>query len=464
MVSPMSMPIETLTPRQIVAELDKYIVGQSAAKKAVAVALRNRFRRQMLPLEERRDVLPKNILMMGPTGVGKTEIARRLAQLARAPFVKVEATKFTEVGYVGRDVEAMVRDLVAAAYRIVEQEKVVAVREEARQYALETVAEALFQVLHPEVVSAMYGMGSEDAGVEDPYAFKEERVQSLKQEIEEGQHASTLVSISVEESGSNFLQVFTPGGMEEMGLDMGALNPALNQTRHSTQEVPVDMALKILEDQEGRGLVAKQAIGREAIDRAQQTGIIFIDEIDKVGGKSGGSGPDVSREGVQRDLLPIIEGCTVPTKYGPCETDHILFIAAGAFHISKPSDLIPELQGRLPIRVELTDLAEEDFKRILTEPKNALTKQYAKLLLVDGITIEFSDEALDEVAHFAFEVNSKVENIGARRLHTILEKLLEEIAFEAPEVEEKYILFDVARVREVLGPLVRDIGSSRTML
>ncbi|MBL8086657.1 MAG: ATP-dependent protease ATPase subunit HslU [Chthonomonas sp.] len=458
----MPLPIEALTPTQIVAELDRYIVGQAAAKRAVAVALRNRYRRQNLPAAEREDVLPKNILMSGPTGVGKTEIARRLAQLARAPFIKVEATKFTEIGYVGRDVESMIRDLVGAAYRLVENERMTEVAAEARQRALERIAESIEDEVYPNLADYSYNPETN----QEPVSFEErERLRAeLVAAIDRGEHRERMTEIETDDGGQNFLQVFTPGGMEEMGLDMAALNPSLGNNRRSYQRMSVAEALEVLVDQEARSLVGKSSLARDAIARTEQTGIIFLDEIDKVGGKSGGSGPDVSREGVQRDLLPIIEGSTVPTKYGPVRTDHILFIAAGAFTISKVSDLIPELQGRLPIRVELETLREDDFKKILTEPKNALTKQYTKLLAVDGITIEFTDDALDEIAHVAWEVNSKVENIGARRLHTVLEKLLEEIAFAAPEVEEKSVRFDCAKVREILGPIMRNLDQTRAML
>lgn len=457
----MALPIENLTPSQIVAELDQFIVGQAAAKRAVAIALRNRYRRQQLPEAEREDVLPKNILMMGPTGVGKTEIARRLAQLARAPFVKVEATKFTEVGYVGRDVEAMVRDLVAAAYRIIEQERMAQVRQDARQQALERIAELIEDAVYPQYAYTSFESGE---GQHLSYEERQELREKLAESIARGEHDLRPVDIEIEEQGSNFLQVFTPQGMEEMGLDMGALNPNLGGPRRSEQTMVVREALHVLEDQYGRSLIARMALNREAIMRTEQTGIIFIDEIDKVGGKSGGSGPDVSREGVQRDLLPIIEGSTVPTKFGPVRTDHILFIAAGAFTISKPSDLIPELQGRLPIRVELEALGEDDFKRILAEPKNSLTKQYAKLLAVDGVQITFTDDALDELAHVAWELNARIENIGARRLHTVLEKLLEDIAFQAPEVNIREVTFDCKTVRDVFSPILGSLSDHKTML
>jgi ATP-dependent HslUV protease ATP-binding subunit HslU len=482
----MSLPIEDLTPRQIVAELDRFIVGQSAAKRAVAVALRNRYRRQQLPPHERDDIIPKNILMIGPTGVGKTEIARRLAQLARAPFIKVEATKFTEVGYVGRDVESMIRDLVGVAVRLVEKEKIDAVRPTAEKRAYERLLDMLDDerpqkhkrrepVFDSPIMRQAFEMfGSKlDDGYPEPEApdkddeaeerrRKQRRVRMMR-DLQAGKLDDRTVEIETEEQSNPFVQVFTPQGMEEMGLDGNNLAGAF-PPRRTTRRASVSEALEVLIHEEARRMTDQAGIRREAVQRAEQTGIIFLDELDKVAGKTGGSGPDVSREGVQRDLLPIIEGSTVATKFGSVRTDHILFVAAGAFHMAKPSDLIPELQGRLPIRVELESLTEEDFRRILREPQNALTKQYEKLLETEGIRLVFESGALDEIARLAAEVNSKTENIGARRLHTIMEKLLEDVLFDAPDVEEKEVRYDAERVRERLAGLVQDVDLSRYIL
>ncbi len=487
----MSLPIEDLTPREIVAELDKYIVGQGAAKKAVAVALRNRYRRQQLSADERDDILPKNILMIGPTGVGKTEIARRLAQLARAPFLKVEATKFTEVGYVGRDVESMIRDLVGVALRLVEREKMEAIRPDVEERVLDRLVELLddeevaarrprsrptASVLDNPIVRQAYEMFGRK--LDDDYPGEEEQVpvevdheeeqqrrarrrKALRRRIKAGKHDQRFVEIETEETSNPFVQVFSPQGLEEMGLDMSQVGGAFPSKR-STRRVSVAEARGALFGEEARKLIDRQGMQREALNRTEQTGIIFLDELDKVAGKQGGSGPDVSREGVQRDLLPIIEGSTVQTKHGPVKTDHILFVAAGAFHMSKPSDLIPELQGRLPIRVELESLTEADFRRILREPRNALTKQYEKLLATEGVKVRFTDDAVDTIAAMAAEVNSKTENIGARRLHTVMEKLLEDLLFDAPDAKDT--TFDAAAVKERLAGLVKDVDLSRYIL
>ncbi len=477
----MTLPIEDLTPRQIVAELDRYIVGQAAAKRAVAVALRNRYRRQQLPAEERDDVLPKNILMMGPTGVGKTEIARRLAQLARAPFIKVEATKFTEVGYVGRDVESMVRDLVAASVRLVETERLATVREEAQRRAFERVVD-LIEDAQDDSRTRWHGLpianeflqramsaaqatevNEEELSQEEEDRKREEKRRQIENDLRAGKLKDQLVEVETEESSSPFLQVFSPQGMEEMGLD-GAPGFGPFQSKRTRRRVTAEEALEILAEEEAQMMIDRPTLNREAVKRAEQTGIIFLDELDKVAGKSGGSGPDVSREGVQRDLLPIIEGSTVQSKFGPVRTDHVLFIAAGAFHMAKPSDLIPELQGRLPIRVSLEALTENDFRRILREPKNALTKQYEKLLAVEGLKVTFTDEALDEMAHAATEVNEKTQSIGARRLHTIMERLLEDILFDAPDMDKKDVVFDGPTVKEKLSVFVQNIENTKYIL
>ena len=459
----MSLPIEELTPRQIVAELDKYIVGQTAAKRAVAVALRNRYRRQKLAEEERVDVMPKNILMIGPTGVGKTEIARRLAQLARAPFVKVEATKFTEVGYVGRDVESMIRDLAGMAVRLVEKERYDAVTPVAEDRAMERLIDLLDD--GPEDEDAVEETPEVEEDMPNPIFFghyrpedpvkREARRAKIKVGIDAGEFDDRMIEVDAEEAQNPFLQVFTPGGMEEMGLDGANLGGPFG-TRTVRRRAAVPEAFELLMAQEMGKLVDRSSIHREALARAEETGIIFLDEIDKVAGKTGGAGPDVSREGVQRDLLPVIEGSTVQTKFGPLKTDYILFIAAGAFHMSKPSDLIPELQGRLPIRVELESLTQDDFRRILLEPKNALVKQYTSLLAVEGVTVTFSSDALVEVAALAAAVNERTENIGARRLHTMMERLLEDVLYEAPEISVKEVHYDALKVRQRLGHLVGD--------
>jgi ATP-dependent HslUV protease ATP-binding subunit HslU len=460
--------MEDLTPSQIVQVLDQHIVGQTAAKRAVAVALRNRYRRQKVDPASQNDIVPKNIILMGPTGVGKTEIARRLAQIARAPFVKVEATKFTEVGYVGRDVDSIIRELVANSVRLVEAERAQEVRPEAERAALERLADLLAD---PQA-RASFGHFDPIAGGTDQEPFPEEaRLQealheeetrasreALITQIEAGDHDDRVVEIEYEEANSPFVQVFTPQGMEEMGLDvLGGLGGG---SRRSWRKTRVRDARAALVEIEAKKMIDDASVRREAVHRAEQTGIVFIDEIDKIAVKGGGAGPEVSREGVQRDLLPIIEGSTVPTKFGPVRTDHILFIAAGAFHMSKPSDLIPELQGRLPIRVRLDPLSQTDFRRILKEPKNSLTRQYQLLLAVDGVQLEFTDDALDEIALVAAAVNEKTVNIGARRLHTVMERLLEEELFNAPELISTKVVVDREFVRRRIGDLGDDPGKS----
>lgn len=447
------MDLDALTPRQIVTELDKYIVGQDDAKRAVAIALRNRWRRRQLEPALAEEVLPKNILMIGPTGVGKTEIARRLSRLARAPFSKVEASKFTEVGYVGRDVESMIRDLVEVSVGLIRQERRSAVREVAERHAEQRLLEILVPPQTPVVTS------EGEAQAPDLSTTRE----TFRKKLARGELDEREVEIEVQESGFPGLQMFTPQGVEEVGINLKDMLPGMFN-RQQKQKMTVEDAREVLVEQESDKLLDEQKITREARRRVEQDGIIFLDEIDKVAGRESGHGPDVSREGVQRDLLPIVEGCTVATKYGPVKTDHILFIAAGAFHVSKPSDLIPELQGRFPIRVELNALTEEDLVRILTEPDNALTKQYAALLGAEGLKVTFTDDAVATIARLAVEVNDATENIGARRLATLLEKLLEEISFEAPDMRGVKVKIDQEYVERVLSTIVEDRDLSRYVL
>lgn len=482
-----------LTPKQIVAELDKYIVGQDKAKKAVAIALRNRYRRRQLPEELREEVIPKNILMIGPTGVGKTEIARRLANLANAPFVKVEATKFTEVGYVGRDVDSMVRDLVQRAVTMVEAEKIEEVRPIASQRALDRILDIMepparraskaevpkqwMDSLQSAMIHLFPGTGNpppleteeEEPAPTDEYARdqaeRKERIRErLRQQLLAGELDDREITIEVEDTSMPHFQVFGQQGLEEMGMDVSGMLGNLFPKRRKRKRVTVAEAKSILADEEARAMIDQDAIVREAIEKAEQDGIIFVDEMDKIAGREREGGPQVSREGVQRDILPIIEGTTVMTKYGPVSTQHILFVAAGAFHVSKPSDLIPELQGRLPIRVELDSLTEADFVRILTEPKNALVKQYTALLECEEVGIEFTDDGIREIAKIAAEVNTTMENIGARRLHTIMERLLEDVSFQAPDVENKHVVIDANYVRDKLSDIVKDEDLSRYIL
>ncbi len=443
--------LEDLPPRQIVVELDKYVVGQRAAKRAVAVALRNRWRRQQLPPAVAEEILPKNILMIGPTGVGKTEIARRLAKLARAPFLKVEASKFTEVGYVGRDVESMIRDLAEIGVAMVREER----RQAVERAAAERAEERLLQLLVPGP-----GPGIAISEGEEPRAAREK----FRERLRAGTLDARIVEIEIEDASVPSFEMFTPQGVEEVGINFKEMLPGLFGRRRR-QRVTVAEARAALEREEADKLIDRQEVARAARLRVEQAGIVFLDEIDKIAGRErGGHGPDVSREGVQRDLLPVVEGTTVATKYGPVKSDHILFIAAGAFHVAKPSDLLPELQGRFPIRVELEGLTEADFVRILTEPETALTKQYAALLSTEGVTLRFAPEAIAEIARLAVEVNSRTENIGARRLQTVLERLLDEVSFEAPDMAGVELTVDAAYVRKALAGIVQNEDLSRYVL
>src|SRR6266853_773370 len=437
--------LDELTPREIVRELDKYVVGQADAKRAVAIALRNRIRRQKLAPEMAEEVMPKNILMIGATGVGKTEIARRLAKLANSPFLKVEASKFTEVGYVGRDVESMIRDLAEIAIDMVREERLNEIGERAERNA----EERLLDLLMPPAAET----------AEAPESIDRTR-EKLRERLRAGKLDDRMVEVDVKERAPTF-EVSTLGGLEEMDINLKDVLPGLFGGRTRKRKMRVGEAMDYLVQEEEQKLVDMDQVTRIAIERVERSGIIFLDEVDKIAGREGGHGPDVSREGVQRDILPIVEGTTVNTRYGFVRTDHILFIAAGAFHVSKPSDLIPELQGRFPIRVELKSLTIEDFIRILTEPKSSLVKQYTALLETEGLKLTFTKEALDEIANFAFRVNENTENIGARRLHTIMEKTLDEISFSASELQEKNVTVDDAYVKKMLADIVKNQDLSR---
>jgi ATP-dependent HslUV protease ATP-binding subunit HslU len=443
-----------LTPKQIVRELDRHIVGQEEAKRVVAIAIRNRWRRMQLPEEQRGDVIPKNILLIGPTGVGKTEISRRLAALVSAPFVKVEATRYTEVGYVGRDVESMVRELVETSVAMLKSEALERVGRKAEQAAEERLLDLL--VPAPE-----RGSGPQARPQEERY---DQTRSKMREKLRRGELDEREVELTVEEKGVPFLQVFSPGGTEEVGFDMHGGLGGLFQPRRVTRKLPVKEARGVVAQQEAEKLIDRDRITREGLQRAQESGIIFIDELDKIIGSRGGVGPDVSREGVQRDLLPIVEGSTVATRYGPVRTDHVLFIAAGAFSVGKPTDLIPELQGRFPLRAELRALGEEDLMRILREPENSLMKQAVALLGTEGITLRVADEAIEEMARTAARANAMMQDIGARRLHTIIERVLEEISFTAPDIAPAKIVVDRAFVQARLKGLLEDEDLKRFIL
>ncbi|MGH9907973.1 MAG: ATP-dependent protease ATPase subunit HslU [Pyrinomonadaceae bacterium] len=460
--------LDEMTPRQIVAELDKHVVGQRKAKRAVAIALRNRIRRQKLPPEMAVDVMPKNIIMIGSTGVGKTEIARRLARMSNSPFLKVEASKFTEVGYVGRDVESMIRDLTEIAVDMTRQDKIEEVAEKAELNVEERILDILLPP--PRSSASLYDFDSDtiDVSPESDPATRDEQFQRSREkfrtQLRSGKLDNRLVEIEVREKSFPVIELAGPQGVEEMGINMKDMLGNLFQGRSKRRKMRVDEAMEYLMQEEEERLIDMDQVARAAIERVESSGMIFLDEIDKIAGRESGHGPDVSREGVQRDILPIVEGTTVNTRYGMVKTDHILFVAAGAFHVSKPSDLIPELQGRFPIRVELDSLTIEDFKRILTEPKNALIKQYQAMMETESVTIEFSQDAIDAIANFAARVNEQTENIGARRLQTIMEKLLEEISFEGPDLDPKHQYIDAAYVDGMLLETVKDQDLSRYIL
>ena len=461
-----SPKMPAFTPREVVSELDRYIVGQNAAKRAVAIALRNRWRRQRVTDELREEIHPKNIIMIGPTGVGKTEIARRLAKLAQAPFVKVEASKFTEVGYVGRDVESMVRDLVEAAIALVREEET----EKVKPRALEQAEDRLVELLHGNASRTPPSpppFGFQPPAPPPPSRLGESEREKLRAQLRTGTLDDQYVELETSDSNPMFLRNFTGHGMEEVGVNLQDLfknMPGMNRTKRRKVRVPE--ALQLLQQEEAGKLVDNDRVTRDALIRAESSGIIFIDEIDKIASREGGKGqgPDVSREGVQRDILPIVEGSTVNTKYGQVKTDHMLFIAAGAFHVSKPSDLIPELQGRFPIRVELEPLSGQDLVRILREPKNSLIRQYTALLATEGVELDFTEDSVGEIARIAQVANERTQNIGARRLHTVLERLLDEVSFTASELGPKRLSIDAAYVRERLGSIIQDEDLSRYIL
>ena len=459
--------LDDMTPRQIVAELDKHVVGQGKAKRAVAIALRNRIRRQKLPAEMAVDVMPKNIIMIGSTGVGKTEIARRLARMSDSPFLKVEASKFTEVGYVGRDVESMIRDLTEISIDMTRQEKIEEIAEKAELNVEERILDLLLPP--PRSVSQFsFDSDTDETQTEPDTGLTDENFQRSREkfrtQLRSGKLDNRMVEIEVREKNFPVIELAGPQGVEEMGINMKDMLGNIFQGRSKRSKMRVSEAMEHLMQEEEERLIDMDQVARAAIERVESSGMIFLDEIDKIAGRESGHGPDVSREGVQRDTLPIVEGTTVNTRYGMVRTDHILFIAAGAFHVSKPSDLIPELQGRFPIRVELDSLTVEDFRRILTEPKNALIKQYQAMMETEGVTIDFTEDAIDAVANFAARVNDQTENIGARRLQTIMEKLLEDISFEGPDLQPKQQRIDAAYVDDKLLETVKDQDLSRYIL
>jgi len=453
--------LDEMTPRQIVAELDKHVVGQPEAKRSVAVALRNRMRRQKLPEELAEEILPKNIIMIGPTGVGKTEIARRLARLANSPFLKVEASRFTEVGYVGRDVESMIRDLVEISIDMVREEKLDEVAEKAEQNAEERLLDLLLPPLPLSRSEKAAGDDTQAAQAAEQFQRTREK---LRAQLREGKLDERQVEVEVRERNFPAFEIISSQGIEEMDINIKDMLPGLFGQKTKKRKMRVTEAMEYLIQEEENKLIDMEQVTRAAVERTEQSGILFIDEIDKIAGREHGHGPEVSREGVQRDILPIVEGTTVNTRYGMIRTDHILFIAAGAFHVSKPSDLIPELQGRFPIRVELHTLTVQDFIRILKEPKSALVKQYIALLETEGIKLSFTDDALEGIADFAARVNEQTENIGARRLHTIMEKLLDEISFEGPDLKKKTVRIDNAYVQKQLAEIVKNQDLSRYIL
>jgi ATP-dependent HslUV protease ATP-binding subunit HslU len=458
------LTLDDLTPREIVSELDKYVVGQKEAKRAVAIALRNRMRRQKLAPDLAEEIIPKNIIMIGPTGVGKTEIARRLAKLTNSPFLKVEASKFTEVGYVGRDVESMIRDLVEIAIDMIREEKLEDVADKAELNAEERLLDLLLPSAAPRGTDSTSG-GVVLEGSSLSLADSQSRTrEKLRQQLREGKLDERMVEIDVRERNFPSFEIISNQGVEEMDVNIKDMLPNIFGQRTKKRKMKINEAFEYLIQEEEQRLIDMDQVTRVAINRVENSGIIFLDEIDKIAGRESGHGPDVSREGVQRDILPIVEGTTVNTRYGMVRTDHILFIAAGAFHVSKPSDLIPELQGRFPIRVELQSLTMDDFIRILTEPKSSLVKQYTALLETEGVKLEFTPDALEEVAKFAFRVNEGTENIGARRLHTIMERVLDEISFEAPEKKNQQITVDAAYVGKMLAAIVKDQDLSRYIL